>query len=43
MESVYPPIGALVVGRGVFDHTDGWGGVPPAGDHVVVTHTPPTD
>ena len=35
---------AVVIGRGVFDLTDGWGGVPGAGDHVfVVTHTPPTD
>lgn len=30
-------IGATVVGRHVFDMTDGWDGVPPAGvDHVVV-------
>jgi dihydrofolate reductase len=36
-------IGTTVVGRHVFDVTDGWGGVPPAGvDHVVVvTHPPP--
>jgi dihydrofolate reductase len=34
-------IGALVVGRHVFDMTDGWGGRPPAGDHcVVVSHRP---
>jgi dihydrofolate reductase len=34
-------IGALVVGRHVFDMTDGWGGTPPAGDHcVVVSHRP---
>lgn len=34
-------IGALVVGRHVFDMTDGWGGVPPAGEHlVVVSHRP---
>jgi dihydrofolate reductase len=34
-------IGALVVGRHVFDMTDGWGGRSPAGDHcVVVSHRP---
>jgi len=35
-------IGATVVGRHVFDMTDGWGGKPPAGvEHVVVvTHRP---
>jgi dihydrofolate reductase len=34
-------IGALVVGRHVFDMTDGWGGESPAGDHcVVVSHRP---
>jgi dihydrofolate reductase len=34
-------IGALIVGRHVFDMTDGWGGNPPAGDHcVVVSHRP---
>jgi dihydrofolate reductase len=44
MQEVYPRIGAVVIGRRLFDHTDGWGGVPAAGDHVfVVTHNPPTD
>jgi dihydrofolate reductase len=44
VKSVYPRIGAVVIGRRLFDQTDGWGGVPAAGDHVfVVTHTPPTD
>ena len=35
-------IGATIVGRHVFDMTDGWGGTPPGGvDHVVVvTHRP---
>lgn len=35
-------IGVTVVGRRVFDLTDGWDGVPPSGvDHVVVvTHRP---
>ena len=38
-------IGATVVGRHVFDLTDGWDGSPPAGvDHVVVvTHRPAPD
>lgn len=38
-------IGATVVGRHVFDLTDGWDGTPPAGvDHVVVvTHRPRPD
>ncbi|RRS01732.1 dihydrofolate reductase family protein [Glycomyces terrestris] len=38
-------IGVTVAGRRVFDLTDGWDGVPPAGvDHVVVvTHRPPPD
>ena len=41
---MYPQIGAVVIGRRLFDLTDGWDGVPAAGDHVfVVTHTPPTD
>ncbi len=32
-------IGATIVGRHVFDLTDGWDGVPPGGvDHVVVGH-----
>jgi dihydrofolate reductase len=41
---VYPQVGAVVIGRQLFDQTNGWGGVPAAGDHVfVVTHAPPTD
>ena len=38
-------IGVTVVGRHVFDLTDGWGGTPPGGiDHVVVvTHRPPPE
>jgi dihydrofolate reductase len=36
--------GAVVIGRVLFDFTNGWNGVPAAGDHVfVVTHEPPTD
>jgi dihydrofolate reductase len=34
-------IGTLVVGRHLFDMTNGWEGLPPAGDHVVVvSHRP---
>ncbi len=37
-------IGALVVGRHVFDMTNGWEGTPPGGDHViVVSHRPRPD
>ena len=38
-------IGATIVGRHVFDLTNGWDGTPPAGvDHmVVVTHRPPPE
>ena len=38
-------IGVTIVGRHVFDMTDGWGGTPPAGvEHVVVvTHRPPPE
>jgi dihydrofolate reductase len=34
-------IGATVIGRHLFDLTNGWEGTPPAGEHiVVVTHRP---
>jgi len=34
-------IGSMVIGRHLFDMTDGWGGRPPAGEHVVVvSHRP---
>ncbi|WP_194913068.1 dihydrofolate reductase family protein [Catenulispora rubra] len=37
-------IGAMVIGRRLFDLTNGWNGVPVAGDRVfVVTHSVPTD
>jgi dihydrofolate reductase len=37
-------IGASVIGRRLFDLTNGWHGRPAAGDHVfVVTHAAPTD
>jgi dihydrofolate reductase len=41
---VFASVGATVVGRRLFDYTNGWDGRPPAGDHVVVvTHEAPTD
>lgn len=42
VRSYWDQIGVTVVGRQVFDQTDGWDGVPPSGiDHVVVvTHRP---
>jgi dihydrofolate reductase len=38
-------IGVTIVGRHVFDMTDGWGGTPPGGidNVVVVTHRPPPE
>jgi dihydrofolate reductase len=37
-------IGATVIGRHLFDLTNGWEGTPPAGEHiVVVTHRPRPD
>ena len=43
--SYWDQIGVTVVGRHVFDLTDGWDGKPPGGiDHVVVvTHRPPPE
>jgi dihydrofolate reductase len=44
INSIWPTIGAVVIGRHLFDLTNGWHGVPAVGDHVfVVTHDPPTD
>jgi dihydrofolate reductase len=35
---------ACLIGRRLFDLTNGWHGVPAVGDHVfVVTHEPPAD
>lgn len=37
-------IGSMVIGRHLFDLTNGWDGAPPAGDHViVVSHRPKPD
>jgi dihydrofolate reductase len=44
MRTMYAGIAANVIGRRVFDLTNGWNGKPAAGEHVfVVTHEPPTD
>ncbi len=38
---MWDSIGATIMGRHLFDLTNGWEGSPPAGDHVVVvTHRP---
>ncbi len=38
---VWDAVGATVIGRHLFDMTNGWEGRPPAGDHVVVvSHRP---
>jgi dihydrofolate reductase len=44
MTSHYGNMAANVIGRRLFDLTNGWNGRPAAGEHVfVVTHRPPTD
>ena len=44
MTGQYANLGVVVIGRRLFDLTNGWDGVPAAGEHVfVVTHQPPTD
>jgi dihydrofolate reductase len=44
MRSQYRDMAANVIGRRLFDMTNGWGGKPAAGEHVfVVTHQAPTD
>ena len=41
VKTMWAGIGSMVIGRHLFDITDGWQGVPPAGDHViVVSHRP---
>jgi dihydrofolate reductase len=40
----YRDMATMVIGRRLFDMTNGWNGIPPAGEHVfVVTHRPPAD
>ena len=44
IRSTWPKVCACVIGRRLFDITNGWHGVPPNGQHVfVVTHEPPAD
>ena len=44
MRTHYKDVACVVIGRRVFDMTNGWNGKPAAGRHVfVVTHQPPTD
>lgn len=44
MTSRYRDVAAVVIGRRLFDLTNGWNGKPASGEHVfVVTHEPPTD
>ncbi|MFC6083781.1 dihydrofolate reductase family protein [Sphaerisporangium aureirubrum] len=41
---IWAAIGSMVIGRHLFDMTNGWEGSPPAGDHVVVvSHRPKPD
>ena len=41
---IWASIGSMVIGRHLFDITDGWEGSPPAGEHVVVvSHRPRPD
>jgi len=41
VKTMWAGIGSMVIGRRLFDITNGWEGVPPAGDHViVVSHRP---
>src|SRR6187551_2836911 len=41
VEPTWAAIGAMVVGRHLFDMTNGWEGKPPAGEHVVVVSRRP--
>jgi dihydrofolate reductase len=44
VRSMWASIGVIVMGRHLFDLVNGWEGVPPAGDHVVVvSHRPKPD
>ena len=41
---MWESIGSVVIGRHLFDLTNGWEGKPPAGEHVVVvSHRPKPD
>ena len=44
VNTAWRKVGVVLCGRRLFDITNGWEGVPPFGQHVVVvTHEPPTD
>ena len=44
VQPIWDNIGSMVVGRHLFDLTNGWEGRPPAGEHVVVvSHRPKPD
>jgi dihydrofolate reductase len=44
VQPIWDNIGSMVIGRHLFDITNGWEGKPPAGDHVVVvSHRPRPD
>ena len=44
VKTMWASIGSMVIWRHLFDITNGWEGVPPAGDHVVVvSHRPKPD
>jgi dihydrofolate reductase len=44
LDAAWSRTGAMVIGRRLFDITNGWNGVPVSGDRVfVVTHSIPTD
>ena len=44
VQPVWDGIGSMVIGRHMFDMTNGWEGTPPAGEHVVVvSHRPKPD
>ena len=44
VEPLWAGIGAMVIGRHLFDMTNGWEGRPPASEHVVVvSHRPKPD
>nr|WP_174257337.1 dihydrofolate reductase family protein [Phytoactinopolyspora alkaliphila] len=44
VRAIWDGIGSMVIGRRLFDITNGWEGKPPAGEHVVVvSHRPKPD
>lgn len=44
IENEWSKVGVSIIGRTLFDFVNGWNGIPPVGDRVIVlTHNPPTD